>query len=404
MPDKAQLASKLKEISSFTEKHFEEEQNIGVLDGLSGIALFHFYYGKFLDDDTQAETGLAILEKALTLLNDGYNVPTYCSGIAGFGWTVQHLESVGFLEIDSEELLEPFDDFLFNQLKLNFEDGYYDFLHGALGYGFYFLQRYKHSSNESLKERYSQMLSVCLSELERLSITEGEHIKWRSILDIQKGNTGFNLSLSHGMSSILNFLNRLYEYDEFKASVKPMIQGVTSYIQSFYSNKPEQLSLFPCIIEDEIPITYNTRVAWCYGDLGIGIALNSAEDVLNVPHSQKLATKVFAHIANRRSTESSMVVDAGICHGSYGNAQFFQTLNTTNKDLHLDNTIEHWIQDGLQKAIYPDGYAGYKQWNGESQGWEPHLSLLEGVAGIGLVLVDYLSETPNTWDECLMLH
>ena len=62
-----------------------------------------------------------------------------------------------------------------------------------------------------------------------------------------------------------------------------------------------------------------------------------------------------------------------------------------------------WIADGIRKASYKDGYAGYKQWNGLTKDWTSELSLLEGVAGIGLVLIDHLSEESNFWDECLMI-
>ena len=55
-------------------------------------------------------------------------------------------------------------------------------------------------------------------------------------------------------------------------------------------------------------------------------------------------------------------------------------------------------------SVYNDGYAGFKQWEGNSEEWSPKTSLLEGIAGIGLSIIDYLSEEPNTWDKCILLH
>ncbi|HAI36832.1 MAG TPA: hypothetical protein DCM40_01150 [Maribacter sp.] len=61
------------------------------------------------------------------------------------------------------------------------------------------------------------------------------------------------------------------------------------------------------------------------------------------------------------------------------------------------------MEDGLKKSVHHDGFAGYKQWNGLENKWVPKLSLLEGVAGIGLVLVDYLSEKDKNWDQCILI-
>ena len=62
-----------------------------------------------------------------------------------------------------------------------------------------------------------------------------------------------------------------------------------------------------------------------------------------------------------------------------------------------------WIQDGLGKANYTDGPAGFKQWNAMSKEWVNVYTVLEGVAGIGLVLINQLSEKYYDWDEIFMI-
>lgn len=51
-------------------------------------------------------------------------------------------------------------------------------------------------------------------------------------------------------------------------------------------------------------------------------------------------------------------------------------------------------------ARFDDGLAGYKALHTEM---ENEYGILEGVAGIGLALLSYVTETEPTWDECLLL-
>lgn len=397
------LENQLLKIAEAIRTHHKKENKIGVLTGLSGMALFFFYYAKFLDDDSLSDIGVELISDCIEKINMGYSYPTYCTGIAGFGWTLQHLKTKDFINIDCDELLSPFDEFLHNQMIFDIRQGNYDFLHGALGYGFYFLSRYEYTENVQLKNNYQSYLSELVNTLGKISISDGITLKWESTLDIEKGNKGFNLGLSHGISSILNLATRLHKFDVFKESTSKIIIGSSNYILGFKDNHAENLSLFPSWIEkDKLP-EYNSRIAWCYGDLGIGLSLLHAAQSLGVSSIKNHALEILGHTTKRKLPDDTLVSDAGVCHGSYGNAHIYQKLWQNTKHESFKELVDFWITDGIQKAIYEDGYAGYKQWEGFVGSWMPQLSLLEGVAGIGLVIIDYLSDEPNSWDECLLI-
>ncbi|GAB5472043.1 MAG: hypothetical protein Mars2KO_01420 [Maribacter sp.] len=397
------LENQLQKIAEAIRGHHGKENEIGVLTGLSGMALFCFYYAKYLDDDSLSDIGVKIISDCIEKINRGYSYPTYCSGIAGFGWAVQHLTKERFLSLDSDDLLGQFDEYLYAQMKFDLVKGNFDYLHGAIGYGLYFLSRYRYSENTDLRLRYRSYLIELIKTIEKLSISNGETLKWGSTLDGKKGSRGFNLSLSHGISSILNFAARLYEFDVFKESTRKIIIGSANYIFDLEDKHSENLSLFPRWVETDAPLKYNSRLAWCYGDLGIGLSLLHAANSLVDGSMRNHALKILNHTTKRKLHDDTLVIDAGVCHGSYGNAQIYQKLWQNTKHESFKESINFWIADGIQKAIYEDGYAGYKQWEGFVGSWTPQLSLLEGVAGIGLVIIDYLSEEPNSWDECLMI-
>ncbi len=397
------LKQKLNTISTTLRQRYKEETDLGVVSGVSGIALFQFYYSKYLDIDTHADLGAEMISHCIEQINEGYSHPTFCTGIAGLGWTIQHLKANDFIDVDCDDLLSPFDTYLYNQMMYDLKRGNYDFLHGGLGYGFYFLSRFEHTENSALKKLYQGYLEELITTLEELSISEGDTLKWESVLDIEKGNKGYNLSLSHGISSILNFLSRLHRFEMFQASTYNLIRGAANYLLGFEDKNPAHLSLFPSWVETDVSLQYNSRIAWCYGDLGIGLSLLEAGKSLNDAAMREHALNVLYHTTHRTSGDQTMVVDAGVCHGSYGNALIYQKLHQENNAPSFEKMLHFWIEDGIEKAVHTDGYAGYKQWNGLKKDWSLELSLLEGIAGIGLVLIDYLSEEPNTWAECLMI-
>lgn len=392
------LLDKLSEINQALK--YETNEQLGVLSGMSGRALFQFYYSKFLEIDEHAGIGTDILSRCIENINQGNIYPTFCTGLAGMGWTFYHLKKEGLIDLDDELLIE-LDSYLYTVMVTNIKNGNYDFLHGAIGYGFYFLMRYKTTKSEKLKTEYKEYLIKLIDFLNQLSEREGNKTKWLSVLDIETGKKGYNLSLSHGISSIVNFLSRLYIYDDFQVKVEGMLKRGINYILSFKNENENSLSLFPSYIKKDEAIEWNSRVAWCYGDLGIGLSLWHSAKALKDNSIKNAAIQILEHSALRKTKENTMVMDAGLCHGSFGNAQIFNYMYRQTKYKVFKDAADFWINDGLGKAIHKDGYAGFRMWT--KDGWKNELSVLEGIAGIGLAIISYLSEEETNWDECLMI-
>ncbi|MBC74168.1 MAG: hypothetical protein CMH47_18255 [Muricauda sp.] len=393
----------LDDISEIIVSKYTSQTELGVLAGLSGLAMFQFYYSKYLEDGDSSNIGLEMLSFGIEKINSGYSNPTYSTGITGFGWTIQHLNNSNFIQLDCDELLSPFDEYLYNYMLAEFKIGNYDFLHGALGYAFYFLSRFESTGDVDLKKRYKAYLLESLAYLNDLSIKTNSGLAWESILDIHKKNKGYNLSLSHGISSILNYLARLYHTGIERKTTLALIQGGVSYITNLENKDIDNFALFPSWVEPGEKIDYNGRVAWCYGDLGIGLSLLRVGESISDDQLMDYSLRVLKQTTKRKLPKDTLVNDASICHGSYGNALIYNKLQRKKSDRTFQGSYKFWIEDGIQKATHKDGYCGYKQWYPSQQRWSPELSLLEGIAGIGLVIIDYLSENTTKWDECLMI-
>ncbi len=400
---KVKLETKVRRLAQLTRQQYRDIENIGVLGGQAGTALFQFYCAQYFDDDAYAETGVEIISSCIEKVNKGYSFPSYCNGIAGFGWTLQHLVDNNFVDLDLDELLTPFDEFLFDQMNSDFNNGYYDMLHGGMGYGFYFLKRFEslHTSSKE-KEKYHAYLIKLLDFLEEMAIKDGDCLKWESILNQKKGNKGFNLSLSHGISSIVFLLSKIHDANIKKDRVATLIKGGVNYLKSHEKTDKLGISLFPSWIQSNAPLEYQSRLAWCYGDIGIAKAFEWAGKSLEDCELINEAQEILVHASKRQIKEESLVMDSGFCHGSFGNAHMFYQIGLGNKEEHFKKVANFWMKDGLSKET-GNIEEPYKQWDGQTKSWRFELNLLEGISGIGLVMIDFLSKKENTWDECLML-
>ena len=93
------LERKLKEIEKIISLKYKDESEIGILEGLSGIAIFEFYYSKYYGGlEKNEEIGSNIIIKCVNKINNGYSLATYSGGISGFGWAIDHLEHKKFTD------------------------------------------------------------------------------------------------------------------------------------------------------------------------------------------------------------------------------------------------------------------------------------------------------------------
>ena len=118
-----------------------EEKRIGLLTGLSGIALFYNFLYKVYGNEEYGEKLLDIVDKINTSIETEYNIGSLCSGIAGYGLLLLELDC-DLIDI-GEDYLVDIDDILLAELNSQSEINNYDFMHGAMGIAMYFVERNK---------------------------------------------------------------------------------------------------------------------------------------------------------------------------------------------------------------------------------------------------------------------
>ena len=196
------IKEKLLQIGKILKEQNNKYKNSqGLMGGKAGIAFFFLYYAKLVNKQEPYDYGLELLSSVFESINSGFNFHTHAGGLAGIGSVMEILSKVDLVEADTNELLSGLDEYLYSLMIQEIKNGNYDFLHGAVGLGFYFLKR---QSNENSKN----YLNEFVDELDNAATKDEYGVRWLSVLDRVKNTEGFNISLSHGLASIIAFLSK----------------------------------------------------------------------------------------------------------------------------------------------------------------------------------------------------
>ncbi len=364
--------------------------NYGLLSGLTGSALFFQEYGKLRKDHAiHAED--FVEEAFLSIANNKPYAP-YCAGISGACTGIDFLyrhqyeeDEMPFDFVDTE-----IDDYLYRAYTEALQKGNLDFLHGAVGMGFYYLERIK-----SGQVSFRAQTDLLLHYLREHAIREGKRIKWRQ----GEEDKGFNISLSHGMSSIVVLLSRLLENGgSDEVDIKELLQGAVHYILDQEIDASQYGSLFPYASKENGDIKMS-RLAWCYGDLGIGIGLLSAAKALADPSLEHKALSIFDFCAYRRDLVENMVSDTSICHGTSGIAIIYNDLYQKTGNEQYRETAQYWLEQTVK--LYREKKIFYL--TDQDQYDSQRMSLLEGKAGVGLALLNVHFNISSDWPGFLLL-
>lgn len=127
----------------------------GLFSGYAGISLFLFYYSRYCKNDYYADVAGDFLTLALDNLNlQDY---TFCNGVCGVCWCVNHLIEEGFIDNNNFDILNHFDKYLCEQTFFDLEKGQnVDFLHGSIGNALYLLKR---AARTGVKEFFEGLLT-----------------------------------------------------------------------------------------------------------------------------------------------------------------------------------------------------------------------------------------------------
>jgi lantibiotic modifying enzyme len=289
------IKDKIDQIAKEVENSVIDVNEFGLLSGASGKALFLAYYGQYANDEKYIEKANTILFDILTKINKNQNFnPLFSNGIAGLLWVIHHLAENNFIEVDFNQMFAETNEYLSEQLiKMYDITSEYDFFHGCIGIANYLLK----------DRKYKDTHDTFIEKLKGRGIFDKntDTIKWISVIKNANNEREqvINLGLSHGISSIIAYLNKyVFLYGKTNELSILLAQSV-NFIKSNEQDLSTYRSFFPNWISDDIN-TKNSGLRWCYGDLGIAYTLHKSSFILNDPRLRAYSEQVLLKAANEK--------------------------------------------------------------------------------------------------------
>lgn len=373
--------------------------------GHTGISLLYGYLAMAYGEPKHRMQAEATLDKSIQLFSESAPGMTLFTGYMGLGWTMEHLTRMLFTKDEGADL-EALDELLSEYLYgVSGPFIKFDLVDGLSGIGVYVLERMP-------TDMASKHLEKIVSLLDGLAEKQEGTVTWRTPRefivehdDFTVPNGYYNLGLAHGVPGIIAFLARVHAAGIAKQETRALIEGAVRWV--LQNQLPEEsVTLFCKWFEPGKPKPGATRVAWCYGDPGVAIALLNAAIALEDDELRAEAIRIAKRAASIVYEETS-VMDAGICHGSSGLLQIYNRIYQATGDIDFLDATKFWFDKTLEMCNPETGIGGYlshrAKYVGDPDPLYCEAGLISGTAGTALALLACITDVEPAWDRLLLI-
>lgn len=356
--------------------------NPGVAGGTSGAAVFFAQIG-------DEKTALDFLDRAIERAADDMpSLPLYV-GTPGVGWAMAYLErSVLDPEEGDNDVDELVDTGLRSERWLARRE--FDLIRGVTGLGVYQLER-----RRPLDGVVTALTSIA-------NETPDGHTWWvdPATVPVERAELFpqgyYDVGMAHGQAGVIAVL--AHGLAQGTESARPLLESTLRWLRAQRLPEDRGPGRYPLLFGPDQPPT-GGRMAWCYGDIGVAVALLAAGQAMR---DEETLTEAYdlALLCAERPVEHAGAVDASLCHGSSGLAVLFARLAHAFDDDRLADAAMRWAKVVLAMQVPGEPVAGYRYSvpQGDERGWEPRAGLLEGAIGPGLALHALSTDVAPDWD------
>lgn len=369
-------------------------------DGKAGVALFFAAVGEALGDTAAMTVADELLDLAIDEVSNADRIETgLYGGTLGLAWTLSRLQGV---LVEPDDGVSDADELVARMLTADPWPGQYDLVQGLVGLGVFCIERLP-------RPVARQSLEAVVAHLARMAEPAPACLRWRTTPAMfphraaQYPDGHYDMGLAHGAAGVVALLAAAVDVGVTDAA--PLLEAAIAWIRSERLVPTAKYGFSPGTIGLD-GVRVPARMAWCYGDPGVAVALLAAGRALDDPRLVREATDLAANCATWG--DLSGVVDASICHGSAGLGHIFNRLGQALGDERLLDLARYWFGRTLRDRRVDMPVAGFPFYGfpheaGGTPQWEPQVGILEGAAGVGLALLAAATPVAPRWDSLLLV-
>lgn len=375
----------LKQLANTVLDNNSGSHDLTLANGLAGQVLFLSMYANHSDlknseIDRTIELYRVLCAEIVSLRSTRVGL---FDGLVGMLWAAdrarRYLELQGNdFEIDVSDAVEFLDEYL--ELDIELE---YDLVSGLVGIGIWALSLHDKTAAEKLLQKILKRLESSASKIEN-GITWATPSTRPFRIDSNEHNLEFNLGLAHGVPGVVGLLGRIANAGIGDSLAVDLLKGATNWLYGQANSRGSETVYGVSSNNKE-----GARLAWCYGDAGVLLALMHVDNTLVDPAIAKFRNTLIRASSSRRIS-SAIVVDSGICHGSAGLALTFDYIYRRTAMNCASEASRYWWEV-LQSQKDQNSSAHFLHWDTEYNRFRPDYGLLVGCSGIGIAILTKLT-------------
>jgi lantibiotic modifying enzyme len=384
-------------------------QAIDLADGSAGVALFFAHLSlasrvdpSLGDPDEWSRAAARHAEHAMDGVSRLLMGPGLYGGFTGVAWSLTHMARVLGQE---PEAMDEIDEAVLDLVRRKADFvGDHDLVAGLVGMGVHALER--------LPDPVAlQCAAEIVARLEETASRDKHGATWHTPAKrlaparrAQCPDGYHDLGVAHGLTGIIAFLAESHAAGVEPVRSRRLLEDAVAWLFA-HSLEKDRGGGYPWAYVPGVE-PRPARSAWCYGDPGIAAVLQRTSICAGEPVWAERARALALHAA-RRPADQTGVADIGICHGSAGLAHLLNCVHQATGDSELREAALRWVEWTLAARVEgaADGVAGFHALIYEKG--EPvriaERGVLNGAAGVGLVLLAAVSDVPPAWDRLLLV-
>ncbi len=344
-------------------------------------------------------------------------------GLCGLGFTVEHLsrllegtfpagvEEASGPEHDSEaeqddDLNAEIDAAALLELRRTPVGSWsrdYDLINGLVGYGVYFLERWPGAAS-------AEALKLLIDHLEALAKPMDPGVAWYSgpglLPQWQRElcpEGYFNLGVAHGIPGIIHLLDEVAAVGVERGRAERLLEGAVDWLMAQKRPSGSRSWFSAWLAPGE---SKDSRLTWCYGDLGILSLLLQVARRSDREDWHRFAHDLLDHCL-AWPAEAAGIEEAPICHGAAGAAHVFNRIYQAEGDPRCRDAALMWYDRALAMRRPGSGVGGYLSLYSPDPSspltWEANPAFLDGAIGVALAFTSALSGIEPGWDRLLLM-
>jgi hypothetical protein len=379
------------------------ERDPSLAGGQAGLALLYSWLAQTRRTPQADVLAGQCLDQAIEAVSMQAMNASFWGGFTGVAWAAELADRR--LDPDAEDRSEAVDEALLRLLsRANLWPAPYDLVVGLTGLGVYSLQRCPRPLAIECLRRVVELLH------ERAQHDENGLYWWTPLAEIldpearkQYPAGRADLGVAHGVAGVIALLGGVCGAGVEQATARPLLEGAVRWLLA-QSVPTEAGPTFPIWVAPGVQ-PWPARCAWCYGDPGIAAALLMAARGVGDAGWEEAAVALACRAAERPRSQTG-VVDACFCHGAAGLAHIYNRMYQATGDPKLGRAARYWLECTLDfYRLARDNGGSWVEGSKDPTRQEPWtgIDLVDGAAGVALVLLAAATSVEPTWDRMFLV-